>query len=207
MSNSMTIAQLFKGQKCKQDFKADFGGAIKEDFTVDFAFDSSGVLQPPVVSFSSSGLSGVAPYNMNLSASATNNPSSFLWVFGDGSSSNQDSPSHVYQAGTYTFTVYATNEAGTGSTSGVVHVSPTVIPTAAFTATPVSGAHPLTVQFTDGSTNSPTSWSWNFGDGGTSTQQNPSYTYAAAGTYTVSLTATNQAGSNTGTRSNYITVS
>ncbi|HXB38982.1 MAG TPA: PKD domain-containing protein [Bacteroidia bacterium] len=55
------------------------------------------------------------------------------------------------------------------------------------------------ITFTDASTNSPTSWSWNFqaGSPATSTVQNPVVTYTAAGTYTVSLVATNGFGSST----------
>ena len=53
------------------------------------------------------------------------------------------------------------------------------------------------VQFTDQSTNAPTSWRWDFGDGTSSTLQSPAHTYAAAGTYRVVLTATNAAGSST----------
>ncbi len=79
-------------------------------------------------------------------------------------------------------------------------------PTAAFAGDPVSGTVPLTVDFTDQSTGSPTSWSWTFGDGGTSTAQNPSYTYAAVGTYTVSLTVSNEFGSDSVTRNGYINV-
>ena len=78
--------------------------------------------------------------------------------------------------------------------------------TAAFIATPTSGTVPLTVGFTDQSTNIPTSWNWDFGDGGTSSQQNPSNTYSSVGKYTVSLEVTNQYGSNTETKTNYITV-
>ncbi len=63
-----------------------------------------------------------------------------------------------------------------------------------------------TVNFTDLSTNTPTSWLWNFGDGGTSSSKNPSHTYSTANTYTVSLTATNAYGSDTETKSNYISV-
>jgi PKD repeat protein len=81
-----------------------------------------------------------------------------------------------------------------------------VAPVAAFTGTPTSGTAPLNVLFTDASTGSPTSWSWTFGDGGTSTAQNPSHTYTTGGTYTVALTATNATGSNTLTRTGYITV-
>lgn len=79
-------------------------------------------------------------------------------------------------------------------------------PVAGFSGSPVSGPAPLTVSFTDLSTNTPTSWSWTFGDSGTSTQQNPLYVYQSAGTYTVSLTATNMAGSSTETKTGYITV-
>jgi PKD repeat protein len=80
------------------------------------------------------------------------------------------------------------------------------VPAANFTGTPTVGAPPLTVAFTDQSTNSPTSWSWTFGDGGTSLAQNPSHTYNTANQYTVSLTATNAQGSDTETKVNYITV-
>lgn len=55
----------------------------------------------------------------------------------------------------------------------------------------------LAVDFTDESTNAPTSWSWDFGDGNTSIDQNPQHTYAAEGTYEVCLTASNVAGSDT----------
>ena len=82
----------------------------------------------------------------------------------------------------------------------------TAPPVASFTGTPTTGTAPLTVTFTDTSTNTPTSWSWNFGDGSTSTTKNPSHAYTSAGTYTVKLTATNSAGSNLFTRTNYITV-
>ncbi len=60
--------------------------------------------------------------------------------------------------------------------------------------------------FTDSSTNIPTSWSWTFGDGGTSSSQSPSHSYTTSGVYTVALTATNATGSNTLTRTNYVTV-
>ena len=77
---------------------------------------------------------------------------------------------------------------------------PPAKPVAAFSGTPRSGTAPLTVAFTDASTNGPTSWSWDFGDPSSGAQNsatvaNPSHTYATAGTYTVTLTAANAAGS------------
>jgi PKD repeat protein len=81
-------------------------------------------------------------------------------------------------------------------------------PTAAFSATPTSGAAPLSVQFTDTSSGGPTAWQWDFQNDGTvdSTQQNPSFVYANPGTYSVKLTASNSSGDDTVTKSGYITV-
>lgn len=73
-------------------------------------------------------------------------------------------------------------------------------PTATFTSSNNAICAGASIAFTDGSTNTPTSWAWDFGDGNTSTQQNPGHTFATAGTYTVSLTATNAHGSNTATQ-------
>ena len=62
------------------------------------------------------------------------------------------------------------------------------------------------VTFTDLSTNNPTTWDWSFGDMTASTEQNPTHTYIEAGVYTVSLTTTNEGGSNTATKTDYMTV-
>jgi beta propeller repeat protein len=79
------------------------------------------------------------------------------------------------------------------------------LPVAAFTASPTYGKAPLTVKFTEKSTDA-YYWSWNFGDKTTSTDQNPVHKYSAAGKYTVTLTAKNAAGSNTMKKTDYITV-
>jgi PKD repeat protein len=86
--------------------------------------------------------------------------------------------------------------------------SPTQPPVANFSGSPTTVQLGNSVQFTDLSTNNPTSWSWSF-EGGTpssSTAQNPSVTYNTAGTYNVTLTATNSAGSDGETKIDYITV-
>jgi PKD repeat protein len=81
---------------------------------------------------------------------------------------------------------------------------PALAPVAEFSAQPLSGAAPLTVNFTDQSTNFPTSWLWDFGDGDTSTSQHPSHIYDP-GIYTVTLTISNTAGSDTETKPGYVT--
>jgi len=81
-------------------------------------------------------------------------------------------------------------------------------PVASFSATPTSGVAPLTVQFTDASSGSPTAWSWDFGDGSAAdTSQNPTHVYSSAGTFSVSLTAVNSSGSSTITKTSLITIS
>lgn len=79
-------------------------------------------------------------------------------------------------------------------------------PIANFTANTTTISVGGSVNFTDLSLNSPTSWSWDFGDGGTSTAQNPSHLYSSVGTYDVSLTATNSYGSDIETKIGHITV-
>lgn len=77
---------------------------------------------------------------------------------------------------------------------------------AEFIGAPTSGLEPLVVQFTDQSTDTVAAWLWDFGDGQTSDEQNPSHTYQSTGSYTVSLTVTGPAGSDTKTKTDYITV-
>jgi uncharacterized protein (TIGR02145 family) len=79
-------------------------------------------------------------------------------------------------------------------------------PVAAFTAGPTGGEAPLTVNFTDQSTNGPISWYWDFGDGNTGTEQNPTHIYNNEGTYTVSLIVSNANCADTVTVNDYITV-
>ena len=80
------------------------------------------------------------------------------------------------------------------------------LPVANFTTTTTAGCSPLVVNFQDLSSNSPSSWLWDFGNGSTSTSQNPTATYFNPGNYTVVLTVSNASGSNTLTRTNYISV-
>ena len=98
----------------------------------------------------------------------------------------------------------ATVESGRSAELNAVAPAP---PVASFTADKTSGTFPLAVNFnSSASTGTITSYGWTFGDGGTSTLANPSHTYLSAGTYTVALTVSGSAGSNTQTRTGYITV-
>jgi len=173
-----------------------------------------GTPTPPTAEFAGTPTSGDAPLNVSFTDASSGGPTSWSWDFGDGSgTSTEQNPQYTYNsAGSYTVSLTETNSAGSDTETKVDYITvtqpPMDPPVAEFTGTPTSGDNPLTVTFTDQSSNGPTSWAWNFGDGsGSSTAQNPEYTYTAAGTYTVSLTATNAFGSDVETKVDYITVS
>ncbi|MDX2135361.1 MAG: PKD domain-containing protein [Saprospiraceae bacterium] len=156
----------------------------------------------PAAGFTSS-INGATVNFTNTSTGAT----SYNWTFGDGQSSTQANPTHTYtNDGTYTVTLVATNTCGTNTfTQQVVIVT---LPNAGFSANVTSGCAPLTVQFNNLSSPNATSFNWSF-PGGTpasSTQTNPTVVYNTPGTYSVTLIATNAAGSDTTTLTNYITV-
>ncbi|MDX9856686.1 MAG: PKD domain-containing protein [candidate division Zixibacteria bacterium] len=174
-----------------------------------YAAVNTGPPPAPVANFSGSPTTGTAPLTVNFTDLSTGSITSWSWTFGDGGTSSAQNPSHQYtSAGTYSVTLTVTGPGGSdGETkTDYITVNPCVAPVANFSGSPTSGTAPLTVNFTDLSTNSPTGWSWTFGDGGTSSAQNPAHTYTAAGTYTVSLTASNTCGSDGETRTAYITV-
>ena len=163
---------------------------------------------PPVANFSGTPTIGAPPLAVTFTDSSTNSPTSWSWTFGDGGSSTAQNPSHTYTTtGLFTVALTAYNQYGHNTCTKTNYITVGNPPVASFSGTPTTGNKPLSVTFTDSSTNSPTSWSWTFGDGGTSTAQNPSHQYTGAGKYTVALTATNQYGHNTCTKTNYIIVS
>lgn len=86
--------------------------------------------------------------------------------------------------------------------------TPVPPPVADFSASPLSLTEGGTVNFTDLSTNSPTSWAWTFPGGtpATSSLQNPSVVYSAVGVHSVSLDATNAGGTGSVSKPNYIDV-
>jgi PKD repeat protein len=104
---------------------------------------------------------------------------------------------HLVEAGIDLFRITDTN---------IVIVNP---PVANFSSNIQSACAPLTVNFTDNSTNTPTSWNWSFPGGNPSSSSVPNPTnivYNNPGTYNVTLIASNQQGSNTITKQAFITV-
>ena len=115
-------------------------------------------------------------------------------------------PGTLTQGQTMRVTVTMQNYFRYGSNVSVV---PNGGPLPDFTADSTSLCAGLNVDYTDLSTNNPTSWSWAFPGGtpGTSTSQHPqNIVYNTPGSYSVTLIATNNISSNSITKNAYITV-
>jgi PKD repeat protein len=163
----------------------------------------------PVADFTVNSTSGQVPLAVSFTDTSSGTPTSWSWTFGDGGVSADQDPVHVYTtAGQFAVSLQVTNEDGSNTTikEQFITGSTLVLPAAEFTANTTTGDAPLAVGFTDQSTGSPVSWSWAFGDGATSDEQDPSHMYTNTGSYTVSLEVTNPDGSNTATKTDYITV-
>jgi large repetitive protein len=129
----------------------------------------------------------------------------YSWSGGGGSGSSIT----VSPTTTTSYTVTGTTSGCSSTAVGVVTVNNCSVPVANFSGTPTSMCQAGCANFTDLSTNSPTSWSWSFpgASPSTSTLQNPSnICYSANGSYDVTLIATNASGSDTLTMTGYITV-
>ena len=132
----------------------------------------------------------------------------WLWNFGDGSTSRSRNPIHTYTiAGTYNVSLRVEDTVVGGSNTKILPMAVVVeVPVADFNGTSLFGCGPLTANFNNTSSTA-ASYLWNFGDGNTSTLQSPSHTYNSPGLYTVSLKITTaNSCTNTRTRSNYIQV-
>jgi PKD repeat protein len=169
---------------------------------------------PPVANFTADTLSVPAGGSVHFTDQSTNSPTSWSWTFEGGTpaTSTAQNPTVTYNTpGTYDVSLTATNSAGSDSETKLNYISVTAPqpPVANFTASTTNPSVGGSVTFTDTSTNAPTSWSWTFEGGtpSTSTAQNPTVTYNTAGTFDVSLTATNAAGSDGETKTDYINVS
>jgi len=100
---------------------------------------------------------------------------SWSWDFGDGQTSVEQNPNHVYTTtGLFDITLQVSNGYCQNTTTTPVNVEPR--PVAIASADPISGCSPLLVQFGNNST-SAISYQWFFGDGGFSAEEIPSHTY------------------------------
>jgi len=142
---------------------------------------------------------------------STGSPTSWLWDFGDGNTSAEQNPTHVYDVkGGYTVNLTVKNAVGSNTTSKYGYVlvglgEEAVFPDN-FSSSVTFGDAPLKVTFHGG-----TGYSndWTFGDGfqqSVGENQTVEHTYMEPGQYTVSLHEYNAGGTAAITKYHYITV-
>lgn len=164
--------------------------------------------QPPVAVVTATPLSGTEPLVVSFDAGGSSDPdgtiASYTWNFGDGGTATGSTVQHIYYATgttvTYVATLTVTDNLGGTSTSSVSIVvnSSNQPPVAAFTATPITGSVPLTVNFDASSSSDPdgtiSTYLWYVGDGMSRTGAQTQYTYKFAGNYVVTLQVTDNLG-------------
>ncbi len=138
--------------------------------------------------------------------SVVTNAESVLWDFGDGNTSTELNPSHTFSVhDSYFVQLTASNDCGEDIFHILISTIEGVAPIAQFSSSNASGCAPLSVDYNSLSDNA-TQWSWVF-DGGipmTSSEENPTVSYTQEGFHSVSLTVTNDVGSDEITETNFV---
>ena len=205
---SYTVTNLQEGKPYYYAVTAYDAGRVESTFSNEVTITIP--YSPPVANFSANITSGSAPLSVGFTSTSTGTITGYSWSFGDGSTSTTANPTHSYAAtGSYAVSLTVSGPGGTNvlNKAGYIVVAAPLAtaPVANFTADKASGTAPLSVNFSSASTGTITSYAWIFGDGTTSSLQNPTHSYAAAGIYNVSLTVSGSGGSNTMTKSGFVT--
>jgi len=167
----------------------------------------------PVASLTADPDRGFVPLTVDFTDTSSGDPISWDWDFGDGDTSDEQNPTHTYNAvSNYAVDLTVCNLDGCDVTSGTIYVGPNLIPD--FSADVTEGCKNLTVNFTDLTTPSsgngaPTDWSWDFGDGNVTNVTTGGYilhTYTDASDFNVTLSVTSFYGTNETRKFDYIIV-
>ena len=175
----------------------------------------------PNVEFGADVTEGGAPLTVNFidttDVASGCEPVSVEWDFGDGETSTEVDPTHVYQTkGMYSVTLtYSLQGGGTAQDTKVAMIRVVCgLPVAAFSADVTSGEPPLTVNFTDLSQDTEgceiLGWTWWFArsdeDYVVSHEQNPTHVFEELGGYHIKLEVQNIAGTGETTERDFINV-
>ncbi len=151
--------------------------------------------QPPAADFSAEPMVGDPPLTVTFRDMSYGKVNTWLWSFGDGTTSTLQNPVHTYFVpNTYSVSLLVSNPYGSNRKTADNFITIGSPPMANYLAEPMSGQAPLTVQFTDLSTGNPKQYEWSFGDGAQSTEKNPVHIFQNGGDYNVTLTVTNAYG-------------
>ncbi len=148
-------------------------------------------IQRPEITLDNLPTEGCAPFPWTFTATNNSNIpiTSYLWDFGDGTTSTAASPSHIFSVGNYDITLIVQVAGGCADTIKVPGgIIASLKPVAAFTATPREACAKIPINFSSsGSTGSIDTWFWDFGDGGTSTASSPIHMYSDTGYFNIML--------------------
>lgn len=164
----------------------------------------------PQVSIDNLTKEGCAPFTWTFTSTVSSMEpvTGYLWDFGDGSTSNTQSPTHTFSTGIYQIRLVITTASGCQATSIAPEgIRVGIMPVANFNATPRDVCAKMPVNFTDLSTGTINRWQWDFGDGESSTEQNPVHMYGDTGYFPVQLIVSNNGCADTLTLLKYIHIS
>ncbi|MDQ1276854.1 MAG: PGF-pre-PGF protein [Euryarchaeota archaeon] len=176
-----------------------------------------------IAKFTSNVTLGFAPLTVSFKDISTGSPTSWLWDFGDGTTSTAQNPEHTYNdMGGYTVNLTVNNSISSSTTSTYGYILVGIVDgstsPAYFSSSITNGSAPLTVVFHDDAEYKvidPIWREWNFGDGvvqsymvdaNDSATPYAAHTYEKPGKYTVTLYLDNRGGKSIITKYNYITV-
>lgn len=146
-----------------------------------------------LIAVSASDTIGCSPHLVSLSDSSYN-VSSWLWDFGDGTTSTLQNPDHLYAVnGNFIVSLTATSVSGCSQTITPIAQITATGPEAQFSLNSLVSCAPTIVNFYDNSLDV-VEWTWNFGDGNQSALRDPVHIYNQPGTYDVTLTVSDSAG-------------
>ncbi len=139
----------------------------------------------PVITITNSDPNGCVPLTVHFETEKQY-ANSYYWEFGDGDTSTEEQPTHVFDSvGIFNVKVTAIGDGGDAYDYQPVAVY--ALPTVNFSYSPDSVMLPSqAVQFFN-TTQNAHSYLWDFGDGSVSSQENPSYQYTEEGQYYVTL--------------------
>ena len=153
--------------------------------------------------------SGCAPFSVQFVDKSVGPRDKWLWSFGDGDSSTDTAPTHIYDSsGTYTVSLRIDDSPTGGNdteTKGRFLIVGESV--SKFEASDSSGCPGLEVVFTPTVVGGVVSYRWTFGDGTpVSLDSSPTHVYATPGNYDVTLQITGGCGTASLTDSGFINI-
>lgn len=183
----------------------DYGNWI---FEVSDDPNNSGL--PPIAEFEGTPRAGDAPHTATFYDLSNNGVSSYNWIFEGGTPATANTPTVTVSypdPAKFDVTLIVENDFGVDTLYRNDYINVTQDPLVDYTADPTTGSAPLTVNFTNMSTNA-TEYQWSFpgAEPSSSTDENPTVVYNNPGTYNVNLIGSSDFGFDNLIKFGYIVV-